>query len=214
MLVEVSHMVQRVSPGKWPYWLGGTCGVLGVGGGVVMIVMSVLAMLSFSPHRMLGPGTSRATLAEAGSQSVYHEFRSVYKGKRYRTKHCQRDRVWETLRVSVTDAKTGDEIPVEPASVSSTYRLMNSKYAGKKMFTFSVPAPTEVKVKAYYSDGKRRPAVVLAVGKMKILRFVVLLTAGIFAVVGGFAIALPLILVTLFLRIQSKQKITKLQMEP
>lgn len=206
-------MEHEVKPGKWLYWLGGACGVLGLGGGVVMIIMAVLAMLAFDPHRMLGPGTSRATFKDKGSYSIYHEYISVYKGRKVRTRLGQRDRVWESLRVSVTDANTGEQIEVESASINSTYKLMN-KYAGKKLFTFSLPAATEVKVRAHYEDGWRGPKVVLAMGQMKILRFVVLLTAGIFVVVGGVSIALVMILVTFFLRMQSRQRRPELQMRP
>jgi len=201
-------MRHRIKPGKWPYWLGGMAAVLGVGGGVVMIIMSVVAMASFSPHRMLAPGTSHASLAHKGSHCIYHEYLSIYNGRKVRTRWSQRERVWETLRVSVTNAGTGEKIDVETSSVRSTYKLMN-KYAGKKLYSFSVPAATEVKITASYEDGWRGPKVVLAVGQMKVLRFVVLLTAGIFAVVGGLSIALPVILVTVFLRVQSRQRLEK-----
>ena len=115
-------MEQKVKPGKWPYWLGGIAGVLGVGSGVVMIVMSIIAMLSFKPHRMMAPGGSNTTLVEQGSHSIYHEYLSQYEGRRVRTRRCQRDRVWKNLRVSLTDAATGEAIEVEEATLNSTYR--------------------------------------------------------------------------------------------
>ena len=206
-------MQGQIKPGKWPYWLGGIAAVLGGGGGGVMIIMAVLAMLSFSPHRMMAPGVSRATLEEKGTHSIHHEFLSVYKGKRVRTPQRQREGVWENLRVSVTDVHTGKKIEVEESTVRSSYKVMN-KYAGKKLFSFSVPAPQVVEIRAHYENGQRRPRVVLAVGQMKVLRFVLLLTIGIFAVVGGLSIALPVILVTFLLRMLSKQKQVKLEMEP
>ena len=207
-------MEQKIKPGKWPYWLGGIVGVLGVGSGAVMIVLAVIAMASFSPHRMMAPGSSSATLKEAGAHSIYHEYLTELDGRRIYTPRSRRDQVWKDLRVSITDAATGEPIDVEESTMGSSYKYMN-KYAGKKLFSFHVPANTEVKISASYAGGRGRPKVVLAVGKMKVLRFVVLLTAGIFAVVGGAGVALPVILLTFFLRMLSRQKLARrLQMEP
>lgn len=195
----------KVKPGKWPYWLAGLAVILGVGGGVVMIIMSVFAMLAFKPHRMLAPGSSTAILDEDGSHSIYHEYITHFDGKDYRTRLSQRGDVWDRLRVVLTDARTGERIPARSKVTGASYKYGDR--AGKAIYGFSVPGPTEVKVRAYYEDNWRGPKVVLAVGKMKIAQFVVLLTVGIFAVIGGFTIAIPVIVVTAVLRASSRSKL-------
>lgn len=179
-------------PGKGWIWLGGILGAGGVATGVALVLMAVLALWGFSPQRMLAPGKARLKLDQRGSYTIYHEFRSIFDGRVY-----SRETNLDGMKLRMFHGRTNEEISLR-ATNSETYNI--GQYSGRALLAFDVQQPTEVILSGTYDDGRQRPRTVLAVGQIKIARFVLLLLAGIFTIIGSGSVAAVIIVVAVVRR--------------
>ena len=119
---------------KKPSWLWflvvGLILVAGIAAAVGIFVGGISSAAN-SLQRMIVPATQTMTFDEPGRYGIYHEHRSVLKGRTFRQWPGQID-----FEATVTRLSDGAQIPVEGSTINTTYTL--GKRQGRGIFQFDI----------------------------------------------------------------------------
>jgi len=180
-------------PGRMGYFLAAAILVMSVGAFVPLLLRAIRTIADADMHRMVAPGSAEFTLSEAGSYTIFHEYRSVHEGRTYSG--------GEAVGLSITLARVddGSEIPLEPSDTKTSYSY--GSRSGASLTAFDLDRPGPVVLTAKYPDATI-PGVetVLAVGRIDIPLFVVRLLVAIGVSLGGVLLAVGVFVVTLIRR--------------
>jgi hypothetical protein len=155
-------------------------------------IWSGISGLNNALIRVVVPGASELTLAEAGSYTIYHEYESVIDGRIYSSQSV------DGLQVSLTDEAGGVTVPVAPVSGSTRYSL--GGHSGVSVLSFDIVRPGKYRLTAAYGAGRSGATAVLAIGQGFLGRLLLTIFAAIGLAFTGFAVALAIGLVTFFQR--------------
>jgi len=145
----------KPAPSRWWYLLAGAIVLAGFAGMAAFIFPRLQAM-NDALIQVVVPGETEMTLDKPGTYTIFHEERSVVGDRVYVSDNIS------GLRVTVTSASTGKQVPVGPTALSETYTL--GSRSGKSIFAFDITEPGAYRLAADYEDGRAQPQAVLAVG--------------------------------------------------
>lgn len=187
----MNHSMPR-PPSRAYYWLAGILSLVGLLGFVLIIFLG-LGSLTDSFQRFQVPGRVALDLPKAKIYTIYHEYQSYLDGRSYTNTQGL-----PPLKVSVFSQKTGQGLPVKPATTKASYQL--GSYEGKSLLQFKVPEAGIYVLNASYPDGTKEPVTVLSVGSGFGTRLTLLVLASIGTLFFCELGALTIFLVTFFKR--------------
>ena len=164
-------MPRKPKPGRLGYVLAGLVGAGGIAAFVLLLIETIGVFTKMEMHRFTGPGQRRMTLSTPGRYTIFREFPP---GDSKRSPEAARP---EGLRLVLTEAGTGRGIPVTKAGASTYYS--SSQRSGVSIAGFELASPGEYVLEASYAEGAAEQPISLAVGQVRLARFLGLLAAGI-----------------------------------
>jgi hypothetical protein len=176
----------RVGPGRG--WYGLAAAVLAVG--VILAGLlgyrGVRGIRAFADHfvRVVVPGSADLALAEPGTYTVYHEYRSVVNGTVF-----DGPQDLPGLLCGLRAKETGAAVPLSPSTTSEAYTV--GSRAGVSVGRFSVERPGTYELACRDAAGQAGQRTVLAVGRSDLFSHVLTIIAavGVFIVAAGIAAA-------------------------
>jgi hypothetical protein len=189
----------KIKPGRWVYALAGLIFVSGWVG-FAAILFTNLSGIGKKLQQVVVPGKSAITLHEAGSYTIFHEYRSVVGGKVYST-----EKELPGLECELVSKSTGARVPLTPATTNGTYEMGGR--AGVSIFDFSIHDPGEYELSATYSAGQQGPEAVLAVGQDFTLGIITTVFGSLAVVFGCILISIALAITALIMRSNAKKRL-------
>lgn len=190
----------KVTPSGWYYVLAGLVFVAGsVGFG--LFLFSGLSGLSGGLRQMVVPGQHELTLSGAGDHTVFHEYQSVVGSKVYSTGQGG----IAGLRCSLSSKATGQEIPLSPSTVNSTYSV--GSRSGVSIFDFSIDSPGDYLFSARYPAGQEGSQAVLTVARGFVEKLLVTILGGLGMMFGGLGIAIAIAVITFVKRRGARRRL-------
>jgi hypothetical protein len=138
-----------------PFIVAGLVFLAGLIGFVVFLFLS-LGGMGDNLIQVVVPGEQEIQLKEAGSYTVFHEYRSAIGGRIYSGSEGI-----PGLECALTSKKTGNPIPLAPASTASRYDYGGR--SGVSVLEFSVHEPGDYVFRASYPSGQGGSQAVLAI---------------------------------------------------
>jgi len=178
-------------PSGWWFVFAGLVGATVLGLFIYFLFTGIFG-LTDGLTQVVVPGKAELKLVETGGYTIFHEYRSRVKGKTY---------TWGVSLTGLTchlTAPSGDEVPLRPASVNSTYSI--NERAGTAVLEFTIAEPGVYQFSAAYSDGRAEPEGVLAIGHGFVSKLVTLILTCIATLVFGEGIAVAIVVVTIVRR--------------
>jgi hypothetical protein len=156
--------------------------------GARYLIFTRLDAVAASMRRFVVPGTAELTLEQPGTYTIYHEASSVIDGKLYVSENVN------GLQVRVA-AVPGD-VPVQVSTPGGSENYSMGGASGVAVLAFDVTSPGRYRLTAGYDGGKTEPKVVLMVARGMLRRMMSAIFGGIALGIGGFAVALAIIVTT------------------
>jgi hypothetical protein len=147
-----------------------------------------LASVGDGVERFIVPGTVELTLNQPGTWTIYHEPSSAIDGKLYVSQNIN------GLRIGVVSVANGAPVKISPPFGGETYSMNGSD--GVAVLAFDVASPGRYRLTAAYEGDKAEPKAVLTVANGLLHRMFSAIAGGISLGLGGFAIALAIIITT------------------
>ena len=188
----------NVKPSGWYYVVAGLVLVGGIAG-FVFILIDGLSDLSGSMQQVVVPGQHELTLTEAGSHTVFHEYRSVFGDKVY----SSRQGGISGLRCRLVSKTTDREVQLSPSSMNSTYSM--GSRSGVSIFDFNIDAPGDYMFSAQYPPGQDGPETVMAIGQGFMGRLMMTILGGLGTMFGSMGLAIAIAVVTFIKRRKSRK---------
>jgi hypothetical protein len=146
--------------------------------------------------RVLIPGEHTLKLTEAGSYTIFHEYRSQHNGAVFSNPEGVPG------LVCVVRDSSGKSLPIKPPLGTQTYSL--GSYSGQAIFTFEVDFPGTYFLEAHYPEiASDKPQAMLSIGDniVSTILFAVFGSLGIG--IGSFAVATIVFVITLIRRMKN-----------
>lgn len=105
--------------------------------------------------RFIIPGTFTVEVQEPGTYTIYHEFRSNFRGKSYLTPALPQ------MKVSAENKINHEPVKLSRVENPTEYEMGESQ--GRELYTFEVEKPMAVKVDVEWADGSEEPVTVFSV---------------------------------------------------
>ena len=191
----------ETSPGTRGYWLAGLIALGGVAAGGWLCVDAIRGILSSDMRRMEAPGEMEFEVTEPDTYNIYHEHRSVFRGRVYRNAPSPP----AGLTVTVVRKADGRHVELTSPQRSETYSIMDER-AGKLMMRFRADRPGAYAVEATYGDADEPTETVLAVGRLNVLNRVSRILLGVLLAGLGVLAGLTLLVVTLARRMGGRSR--------
>jgi hypothetical protein len=149
-------MGDNTGPSRWFY---GLAILIMFAGSAVFVIFLIqgLSGLTRGMTQIIVPGTHEIMLHEAGTYTVYYEYKSFVNGKVYTTGETLRG-----LQCMVKEKATNSEIELSSATSASNYSM--GSRSGTAIFQFTVKTPGAYEFHAWYS-GTDGQDIVLAIGR-------------------------------------------------
>ena len=109
-------------------------------------VLVTMVLLADPKRQVLAPGDAEVYFAEAGTYTIFHEYRSVFDGERYVGSPAA-----EGLRVRMTEKATGEEAALKPVAPTAKYASRGGK--GESLYEAAIGAPGSYRVESWYDEG-------------------------------------------------------------
>jgi hypothetical protein len=138
----------------WPYVAAGVVTLLGLAGAFALFYATVTGFAG-SIVRVVAPGATDVSLAQAGSYTVYLERDTSHGENPYRI-----DETMPGLGCTLVSAD-GEPVALAASSTVTTYRI-NGR-SGKSLLVFAIDKPGRYRFAARYDDGRAGPAVDMAI---------------------------------------------------
>lgn len=156
--------------------------VMAAGVGLFLyLLFSQLNQIDKSMVRFLVPGKAVVELERPGKYTIYHEFKSEYKGERYAVTNLP------TPRVTVMYKPQNKEISVEKLYGRSSYSFGDTM--GRGLMTFDVSQPGKYEIRVAYQNGSDTPKTVFAVGEGMVRRILTVVFGGLAVLFSVFGIS-------------------------
>ncbi len=179
----------KVKPSRWYYVLAGL--VLGAGlAGFGWFVLSGLSGLTGALTQVVVPGRQELNLSETGEYTIFHEYRSVVGNQVYSMARGE----LTGLRCNLRCKETGEEIPLSPSAMTSTYSL--GSRSGVSVFDFRIDSPGIYVLSALYPVGEEGPETVLSVGHGFVKQLLVTVFGGLGIMFGAGVAAVAITVIT------------------
>jgi hypothetical protein len=180
-----SHAPAAIRPGRIWYLVAVLIGLAGWGG-MAMVLFSGLSGSAERMIRVLAPGHAELTLAEQGSYTIFHEYRSMLDGRVYNVEGVS------GLQVSVREKGTGIALALT-SSPSSNYTI--GSYAGRSLFNFEVRRPGVYVLSATYDRGRTEPRTVLSIDRGFVGNLIATILLAFGSAFGGMALGIATFIV-------------------
>ena len=146
----------KIKPTRWFYGLAVL--IMFIGGVIFAIFLfSNLSRIAKDFIQVVVPGQETIILSEPGKYIIFYEHRSIVGNKVYSTgEHLS------GLYCLLKEKSTGQEIPLTPSQMSSSYS--SGSRSGVSIFEFSIVRPGTYELKAWYEAEQGKQEVVLAIG--------------------------------------------------
>lgn len=192
---------QEAGPSRMYY---GLAALVFVAGWVLfaLFLFKNLSGLSSRLQQVVVPGKAELNLAQAGAYTIYYEYESVVGSKVYST-----GRTLSGLECAVRAKATGENVPVSPTTVSSSYSLGGR--SGLGVFDFKIDRPGVYVLSARYAEGREGPEAVLAVGQGFAAGIITTVFGGLAIAFGSMAAAVAIAVITLVKRMKSKRELSR-----
>lgn len=152
----VERYDERLAPSRLWYVLPV---IAALGGFIAMgaFLLERIPEISSGTHRVLVPGNEEITLAEPGEYTIFHENHSMLNGQVYNSSSIA------GLRVLLTSAETGAQVPLGPTSMNSRYSYGSRQ--GYSILGFKIKKAGRYRIATAFDDGQNTPRTVLAISK-------------------------------------------------
>lgn len=156
---------QKIKPSRWYFVLA--AGIFLAGIVIAALVIGSSAEGFFKDfdadmgkvmQRVIVPGSGELDLSEAGSYTIFYEYRSEVNGVKYQTGSNLPD-----MNCSLTAGET--EVMILPSVSQAHYHFDLQDRAGIAVMKFEIEQPGTYTLACEYTDGSERPEIVLAVTK-------------------------------------------------
>jgi len=153
---------QEIRPRAWTYALPAIPLVIGcVVFGVILFfgisgTVDSAQGLGGALTQVVVPGSATLTLDETGTYTIFHEYRSIVNGRIYSNTSMS------SMDCTLTSNATGASIPLQIASINSTYEF--GRRAGQSVMQFDIAEPGAYTLTCRYPSGAAEPQIVLAIG--------------------------------------------------
>jgi hypothetical protein len=186
-------------PSRFLYVLGALVILGGFVGGGWTCAKTVTGVGSWLT-RVVVPGESELTLAEAGKYTVYYEHRSVMDGKPYSSAEANPTR----LQYVLTNKETGADVALTTPSSNETYDF--GPRSGAALMVFTISEPGQYELSGRYPEGQEGPRLVLAVGRGVVKRLATAIMTVVAAVIGSILVGVGVIVVTAVMRAKAARR--------
>ena len=176
-------VTNRTRPGKGGFILTGILVLISgllVIGGIAVVFYFIFNLVEAMPQTVV-PGQSEIELSEPGDYTIFYESPSVVDGR----KIVGPSQFPADLTLSVTDLKTGAEIPLSGTGMTTMSYDYGGR-SGRSILTFTVPSATTVELSGAYEKGSSGPEVVVTVQQAtKFFKEIFQMVIGMFVAIGG-----------------------------
>ncbi len=178
----------KPKPTRWLYGLAALIPVLACLGTTLLVYQNVPELPGALEKvgirnltQVVVPGSADIFFPEAGAYAVYYEYRSVIDGVRY-----VRDKYPPSLNCQLKSKATGADVALVPDYVEgNVYSTQDQERVGVLIRSISIENPGVYGFSCQYSNDRRGPEIVLAVGPNIIWEFFNLAAKPFAAVVCG-----------------------------
>ncbi|HQJ80492.1 MAG TPA: hypothetical protein PLW21_08380 [Methanothrix sp.] len=150
---------KRYKPSKWFYGFGIIIIIVGTIYSI-SILMSEFSKTAEESKQMVVPGSSDLMLSEKGTYTIFYENQSVVEGKIYITGEYILG-----LEIEVFNKTRDSRVATFSPSASSTYTIGGR--TGRSILAFNIDEPGIYELSASYSNGSKKPEIVLAIVKIE-----------------------------------------------
>ena len=186
----------NITPSRWYLALAGA--VLVAGWALfAFFLYKNLTGLGAKLQQVVGPGQAELTLREPGRYTIFYEYQSIIGDKVYSTGALP------GLECTVILKSKNSKVALTPSAVNSTYHFGGR--AGRSLFDFAVDEPGVYVLSSEYAEGRRKPEIVLAVGKDLATGLLKTIFGALGLAFGSTAMAIAIAVVTLVKRSKSKK---------
>ena len=190
----------KLKPSWWYYVVAGVVMAAGVTW-FTWFLLTGLTGLATDMTQMVLPGEHELELSEAGTYTVFHEYKSVVDGKVYSTAGDL-----SNLYCTLVAVSSGKEMPLPRSTMNSTYSL--GTRAGASVFECQVNEPGKYVFSAAYPNGRTEPEVVFTIGH-GFTRSLLTIIFGSMGIMGGsFILAAVIAVITAIRRSNYRKRLT------
>ncbi|NYT02392.1 MAG: hypothetical protein GKC10_06530 [Methanosarcinales archaeon] len=151
-----------------------------------VLLFSGIQDLTSGLVQVQAPGSANLSLSEAGLYTIFYEQQGVADGR-----DRQEEEEIPDLEIMLTSSSTGLQIPVYPASGTTSYSL-GGRF-GRSMMEFMIYQPGDYLLQSSRRDGQSGPRVILAVGQGMGGDIMRLVLEGLLLFVGSAVLAIVII---------------------
>lgn len=191
-------MKDNIRPSKGFYFLGAIVIIIGV---ILFVTQLVSTIKSYSSnsHRLVAPGISEVKLEEAGTYTIFYEYRSSFEGKIYSTYNSDISALGSVLYYKNTEKV----IELTEPKMNSTFNFSGRE--GVSVFEFILDEPATIVIESEYLEGSG-PEIVLNISKNMVLGLFAGIGKSLLILFGTTSVGVGIIVITAIKRNKAKKK--------